>query len=129
MKVHHVGYLVKNIDKSISNLASLGFNEERKSAFDELRDVKIAFMCKDGYRIELVQPYSRESPMYPLLNRFRNSPYHICYEVSDLYSSITQFEQKGYSIIEDIKAAPCLENRRVVFMIAKDFGITELLEA
>lgn len=81
MKVHHIGYLVKDLKQSEVQFLSLGFQVERLISFDAYRQVNIEFLVNGDYRVELVEPANQESPLYSLLRKFRNEPYHMCYEV------------------------------------------------
>ncbi len=128
MKVHHIGYLVKNIEKSRAKFLQLGYEVERPVKFDAIRDVNIEFLLNDGYRVELIQPLSENSPMYPLLKRYKNSPYHICYEVDDLNKSVEELSGNGYTVIQEPKVAPCIDDKKVVFLTNISMGIIELVE-
>ena len=56
MKIHHIGYLVQNIEKAQAQFKELGFTESTQLFSDELRGIYIIFMEKDGYVIELISP-------------------------------------------------------------------------
>jgi methylmalonyl-CoA/ethylmalonyl-CoA epimerase len=126
--VHHVGFLCKNLEKSRAKFLELGYSIEQEKAFDDIRKIYIEFLVNSGYRVELIQPSDKESPMYPLLSRYKNTPYHFCYEVENLEEATKELENKGYTIFQSPEKAPCIENGRVVFMINTAAGIVELLE-
>lgn len=128
MKIHHVAYLVKKLKNSEEEFVKLGFEVEKPVKYDHVRDVNISFMVNDGYRVELVEPASKESPLYPLLKNYKNSPYHMCYIVKDLEASKKELENDGYMLIKDTEVAPCLEDRNVVFLINPYIGMIELVE-
>ena len=44
MKIHHLGYAVYDVAKSIEAFATLGFQQTSDITFDEIRGVNIAFM-------------------------------------------------------------------------------------
>ncbi|MCR5655134.1 MAG: VOC family protein [Lachnospiraceae bacterium] len=128
MKVHHVGYLVKNLKKSEKQFLTLGFSIEREAAYDEIRRVNISFLVNGDTRVELVEPADKESPLFPLLSKFKNAPYHICYETDDLEKTQREYEAMHYVTIQPAQIAPCIDGRRVVFMNSSAAGIIELLE-
>ena len=128
MKVHHIGYLVKNIEKTRVKFLGLGYEIERPVKFDAIRDVNIEFLVNDSYRVELIQPLSENSPMYPLLKRYKNSPYHICYEVYDLEKTVEELSGSGYTVIQEPEVAPCIDDKKVVFLTNISMGIIELVE-
>lgn len=66
MRIHHVGYMVKNIKKAIETFKVIGFAVEKEIVFDEYRGIDICFMIMDGYRIELVASHNEYSVIYKL---------------------------------------------------------------
>ena len=128
MKIHHIGYLTKNLSKTQQQMQELGFKVEQESSYDAGRAVNIAFLVSGNYRIELIEPASKESPLYPLLKRYKNTPYHICYEVPNLSDALAEYEQKGYSVIQQPQEAPCIWQHKVAFLMHINVGMIELLE-
>ena len=128
MNIHHVGYLTKDLNKAQDEFSALGFVVEQEKAYDEHRKINISFIINGNYRVELIEPVDDSSPMYPLLKRYKNTPYHICYEVDDLEASIAELSTKGYTVMQEPLEAPCIENKRVSFLINSNLGIIELVE-
>lgn len=128
MNIHHVGYLTKDLNKAQDEFLALGFVVEQGKAYDEHRKINISFIINGNYRVELIEPVDDSSPMYPLLKRYKNTPYHICYEVADLEASIAELSTKGYTVMQEPLEAPCIENKRVSFLINSNLGIIELVE-
>jgi len=128
MKIHHVGYLAKNLEKSRNKFLELGYEIERPVKYDAIRKINIEFLVNGDYRVELIQPMNEESPMFPLLKRFKNTPYHFCYEVEDLEESIEKLSGMGYTVIQEPDIAPCIDDRKVVFLNNISMGIIELVQ-
>jgi len=128
MKIHHIGYLVKKLGRSEEAFSKIGFTVEKEAVYDHIRDVNISFMLNGEYRVELIEPASKDSPLYPLLKNYKNSPYHICYLADDLEASRTELEAQGFMVIQDTQTAPALDGRNVIFMVSADIGIIELVE-
>jgi methylmalonyl-CoA/ethylmalonyl-CoA epimerase len=128
MNIHHVGYLTKDLNKAQDEFLALGFVVEQEKAYDEHRKINISFIVNGNYRVELIEPVDDSSPMYPLLKRYKNTPYHICYEVDNLEASIAELSTKGYTVMQEPLEAPCIENKRVSFLINSNLGIIELVE-
>lgn len=129
MRIHHIGYLVKKIDKAKATFASIGFSVKREIIYDQIRDVNILFVEKDGYMIELVSPCSKESVVAHLMKTHKNSPYHICYEAENFDDDIKNLAGKGLMSIDRPTPAPALDGRRVCFFMSPQIGIIELLES
>lgn len=128
MKIHHIGYLVKKLPQAAQAFRALGFFGQEDAVRDEERKADILFLEKDGYRVELISPYSGDSIVAGLLKTYRNAPYHICYEADDFEADIRRLEQTGYVRMGDPQAAPAIGGRRVVFLMHAAMGMIELLE-
>jgi methylmalonyl-CoA/ethylmalonyl-CoA epimerase len=88
VKIHHIGYFVDDIKNAISEFEQLGFSLIREVTKDSSREAHITFLDNNGVVIELVQPISETSPVYGVRKKYRNSPYHICYETKDVHKEI-----------------------------------------
>lgn len=128
MKIHHIGYLVKNIEKAKSNFIDLGFKIDKDIIQDDYRQIYICFLVKDGYLVELVSPVSKESIVYLLLKKISNSPYHICYESKNYNSDIERLQKNGYMICSESHEAVAINGRKVCFLINSNIGMIEILE-
>ena len=71
LTIHHIGYLVKKIVPAIRSFEALGFQVVREVIRDDIREVDICFLEKDGYRVELVSPYSATSVVAGLLKNIK----------------------------------------------------------
>ena len=114
MRFHHIGYLIKDMEKAIKEFERLGFEKEGTVKYDCLRKVNLCFL--------------KDSVVYDLIKRYRNMPYHLCYVCKDLDGNLKKLCREGYVQIDEPCAAPLLENKRVVFLMSPDIGMLELLE-
>lgn len=129
MKIDHIGYAVKRIDRAITAFQKLGY--EFEPVIDDTdRNVKLAFGSKDGYRIELVAPLDKklESPVDQYLSNAVGTPYHICYESESLEAEIEELKAQGYKVVIEPRPAVAFDGRRVVFMMNIGFGLMEIVE-
>ena len=127
--IHHIGYLVKKMDAAIDSFLRLGYTVSRDTVYDSIRNIHICFMEKDGYTIELISPSASTSVAAGLMKKYKNSPYHICYETQDLDDMLARLTAGGYAAIDAPAPAPALDGRRVVFLVNPFLGMIELLEA
>lgn len=128
MTIHHIGYLVKKIDRAAQSFAALGYEPVGELCRDEGRGVDILFLRKDGYTVELVSPCTPDSVAAGLLKTYKNSPYHICYETNDLPGELAALEANGYTRMGEPEAAPAIGGRRVCFLYSARIGMIELVE-
>lgn len=128
MKVHHIGYLVKDINNAVKEFQALDYKIHSEISYDIYRDIDICFM-KNGYLTELISPKSEKSIVYNLLKKIGNSPYHICYTSDNIEQDIADLIKKGYIVINDFCPAPCIgQEASVIFLYNKFIGIIELLK-
>ena len=79
MKLHHIGYVVKDIAQYEKNLI---FEKKIKELFDPVQNSKMALYLNytDSW-IELIQPLNEESFTYNFLQKNGSSYHHLCYEI------------------------------------------------
>lgn len=128
MEIHHIGYLVKDIDKAYEKFKILGFKCKSNICYDPIQKANITFLVNGNYKIELIQSIENDSPIYNLLKKYGSSPYHICYICENIEESYNLFKDQGFSLISDIMNAVALENQKICFMFNNSIGIIELLE-
>lgn len=129
MKINHIGYAVKRIDRAMESFRALGF--DFGPIIDDIdRNIKISFGEKDGYCIELVSPLDKtvSSPVDSYISSGAGTPYHICYESDDFFSDIKALENQGFKVIVPPKPAVALGGANVVFLLNLGFGIMEIVE-
>lgn len=127
MKVHHIGYLVKDMDEAIKEFRKLGF-ADGPVIRDEYRGIDICFTDNDGYCVELISPYRDDSTVSGLIKKYKNSPYHLCYISENLDKDIEALTENGYVQMGEPKEAPAIDGRRVVFMMNGSIGLIEIVE-
>ena len=128
LTIHHIGYLVKKIVPAIRSFEALGFQVAREVTRDDIREVDICFLEKDGYRVELVSPYSATSVVAGLLKKYKNCPYHICYETSHFEEALEELTSHGYVMMGSPTPAPAIDQHPVVFLMNASLGLIDLLD-
>lgn len=129
LKIHHIGYLVKKIETAIRTFEALGYQLVQAAMYDDIRKVNICFLQKDNYCIELVSPAAEDSLVSGLLKKYKNSPYHICYETTDFDRDYQMLLSNGFISIDTPTPAPALQGRDVVFLMSASMGMVELLRS
>lgn len=128
LTIHHIGYLVKKIVPAIRSFEALGFQVAREVTRDDIREVDICFLEKDGYRVELVSPYSATSVVAGLFKKYKNCPYHICYETGHFEEALEELTSHGYVMMGSPTPAPAIDQHPVVFLMNASLGMIELLD-
>ena len=128
MKIHHIGYLVKKLEKAAAEFKKLGYVPQGEATNDTFRKVDILFLEKDGYVVELVSPNAPDSVVSGLIKTYKNVPYHLCYVCENLDEEITKLTGEGYVQIDLPTPAPAIGGKRVCFLMNRFVGLIELLE-
>lgn len=128
MKINHIGYAVKSINESIKMFELLGFDVVEKPIEDKKRNIEIVFMKNDATVIELISPLNDDSPIGNILKKMGNTPYHLCFEVSDLDKKVLELKKYGFVPIGNKDKALAFCNKDIVFLYNKAVGIIELVE-
>ena len=129
LKIHHIGYLVKKIEAAIQTFEALGYQITQAVMYDDIRKVNICFLQKDDYCIELVSPAAEDSLVSGLMKKYKNCPYHICYETPDFDRDYQMLLSNGFISIDAPTPAPALQGRDVVFLMSASMGMIELLRS
>lgn len=127
MKIDHIGYAVKNIDKAKKSMEALGYIFE-ETVEDTDRNIYIAFGKMNEYRVELVAPVSAGSPVDMHLSKIGPTPYHICYKSTDIESDIERLQANRFKVSIPLTPAIAFGNKRVVFMYSLSVGLIEIVE-
>ena len=127
MRIDHIGYAVKNIDKAKKPMETLGYTFE-PTVEDTDRNIFIAFGELDGYRVELVAPMSEGSPVDMYLSKIGPTPYHICYRSADIEADIAELQKNRFKVSNPLAPAIAFGNKRVVFMYSLSVGLIEIVE-
>ena len=128
MHIHHIGYLVKKLDRAVASFEKLGYKLTVPPEWDSGRQAHICFLENGGYCVELISP-SKESPLFPLFKQYGNSPYHICYKCDDLEQAILDLQKQKFLLFKEPEPAPVIgEKARVAFLINANVGMIELVE-
>lgn len=137
MKINHIGYLVKDIAKSISIFQQLGYVQASEVYRDnyvpegggyKARNVYICFMKNDENCVELVSPIDESSDVFSTLKRQGEGPYHICYEVESLKDSVSSLIKEGWLVLKRPASAIAFDGADVVFLFRNNIGMIELVE-
>lgn len=126
MKIHHVGYAVKDHSKAEDSFRDLGYTIGRRTN-DDGRNVCISFAENDGYLIELVSPLGEGSPIDGILAKVGGTAYHICYITDDIAATLAELRPLGWRALGPASPAPALNYANVAFAHHKVAGLLELV--
>ena len=135
LKVDHIGYLVKDLDRAAAAFAELGFvpvtdviRDDMPDSAGAARNVLLRFLENAGTVVELVAPLGEDSHVYERLRTCGEGPYHICYAVEDLAAQMEKMRAQKWMILRRPSPAVAFGGAPVAFLVKKGAGIVELVE-
>ena len=117
MKVHHIGYAVKNLDEAFNIFKLLGFEKENEKVIDDKRNVKILFIHNREYRIELIESLGENSPIRNILKKSGSTPYHLCYESENILEDIELLKNNNFILISELSESRAINDKKYAFCI------------
>jgi len=98
VRLHHMGYVVQDIEPAIQGFErSLQAQWDNRISDDPNQKVRVAFLTTrpGDAQIELVQPVGEDSPVHRFLREKGGGLHHACYMVPDLERQITEMRSRG----------------------------------
>lgn len=130
MKIHHIGYLVQDIDRSIHTFLKWGIGRlVGNIIFDKERLLDIAFISAGEMLIELVSPREGSVDIGEGLKQLKNTPYHLCFECDHIQKTIDRLVMDDKCIlIKEPQPAIAIDGRNVAFLYSGEIGLFEIIE-
>ena len=129
MKIDHLGIAVRSLSDSLNFYRdALGLE---LSGTEEVLDqgVRVALLPAGESRIELLEPFSEDTPVGRFIARRGEGLHHICYEVDDLASKLVDLRSRGIRLLDGYPRRGA-EGKLVAFLHpASAYGVlVELVE-
>lgn len=118
MKVEHIGIAVKHLSTSIPLFEKLLNTPCYKTEAVESELVNIAFFRTGDSKVELVEGYSPESPIYKFIEKKGEGMHHIAFEVEDIEAEIKRLVNEGFAFINEVPKQGA-DNKLVCFLHPK----------
>ncbi|MCX5695204.1 MAG: VOC family protein [Candidatus Omnitrophica bacterium] len=116
-RFHHVGIVVKSIKEVCPS---------SRITIDPIQGVSVAFVSLNGVKLELIEPYSDNSPVTGSLKKGIKL-LHICYAVSNIENIIKECRKFGFHCIAQPVPAAAF-NKKIAWVYSNEYGLFELLE-
>jgi methylmalonyl-CoA/ethylmalonyl-CoA epimerase len=100
MKIDHLGIAVRSISDSLGFYQEALGLELARTEKVENQGVHVALLSVGDSRIELLEPFSDETPVGRFIARRGEGLHHICYEVDDLNSKLDELRSHGVRLLE-----------------------------
>ena len=115
MKLHHIGIVVENIQKSLGELTKyLDFESTTMPSLVGSQKVNICFLKTNNVFLELIEPAEENSPISNFIKK-GGGFHHLCFEVDDIHLELEKMEKNGAHIIVDVVKG--FEDRLTAFVM------------
>ena len=115
MKLHHIGIVVKNIQKSLGELNQyLNFESTTVPSLVGSQKVNICFLKTNNVFLELIEPTQENSPISDFVKK-KGGFHHLCFEVDDIHVELERMKKNGARVIVDVVMG--FENRLTAFVM------------
>ncbi|MBI4552882.1 MAG: VOC family protein [Candidatus Latescibacteria bacterium] len=117
-RFHHIGLAMQSIR---------AVNPSCEVVVNKTQGVSMAFIRVNGVTVELLEPFGDDSPIARSV-RDGVKLLHLCYEVPDLDAALRSCQPAGFHRVSRPVRVPEFENRRIVWVFSKHYGLIELVE-
>ncbi len=120
-KIRHIAIAVKDIEKARALFSLIA--GAPASAAHEVPDqkVKVSFIENGETKIELIQPTEGNVGVAKFLEKRGEGLHHICLEVDDIESTLSEFRKQGIRLIDE-RPRLGAEGHRVAFVHPQSTG-------
>ena len=102
MKLHHIGIVVENIQKSLGELTKcLDFESITMPSLVGSQKVNICFLKTNNVFLELIEPAEENSPISNFIKK-GGGFHHLCFEVDDIHLELEKMKKNGARIVVDV---------------------------
>ncbi len=128
-RFHHVGIAVMDFESVKPFYLSMGYSVQIE-IYDAEQNVEVCVLKGNVGQpiIELLAPHNDKSPINTILKKNGPTPYHICYQVDDIRSSVDILKGQKFMVVAKPKISNAFQNKRVCFLWNKAVGVIELIE-
>ena len=129
-KLHHIGYLVKDLSEASVFKDRLGYLVESEIIEDPAQTAYVLLMRQPGSasQIELVMPAGPKSKLSKALAK-GGGLHHLCYEVDDICAAGVHLREKGMLALSEPAEAVAFKGRRIAWYMDSGALLIELLES
>ncbi len=96
-KLDHVGIAVRNIERSAVIFGQFGLQQTQVALAE---GVRIGFLSDGSGQYELLEPLGPETVVARFLERRGEGLHHLCFEVGDLKTALTDLGRAGLELID-----------------------------
>ncbi len=128
MRLHHVGYVVRDLAAATAIYSSLGFEVGQPFAVPEQHIVAVTIHAGSGW-VELIQPTDPEGPIAAYMAKKGEGVHHVAFQVDDIEAKLAELKAAGVQLIDETPRTGA-HNWRIAFIHPKACNgvLTEIVQ-
>lgn len=125
---HHLGIATRSIEKCANTYSKLGYTMSDIKV-EPSQSVNICFLFKEGSPLlEIIEPLNEDSPISKMVQKSGTTPYHTCYEVTDIHASVNELEEENFRLLFEPLTANAMDDGLFCYLFSPETGLIELYE-
>lgn len=101
LRLHHVGYVVNDLDAAEETYRQLGFTNGERHEIPEQKIVAMTFKAGPGW-MELIQPTDPGGPIAAYMAKRGEGVHHVAYQVDDIEAKLAELKAAGVQLIDEV---------------------------
>lgn len=101
MRLHHVGYVVRDLDAAAAVYRALGFEVGTPFAIPEQHIIAVTIHAGSGW-VELIQPTDPEGPIAAYMAKKGEGVHHVAFQVEDIEVKLAELKAAGVQLIDEV---------------------------
>jgi methylmalonyl-CoA/ethylmalonyl-CoA epimerase len=121
-KLNHVAIAVPDVERSAEIYTSMLGATVSPPQVEATHGVRVVFVELPNTKIELLEPYGKDSPIAAFLAKNPSGGmHHLCYEVADIMAARDHLVKLGARVLGDASPKIGAHGKPVLFLHPKDF--------
>lgn len=126
MKFHHEGVVCYSLKEDATIYESLGYEHEGETFEDPIQKIRGLFMTLGSHRIELLEPTTSDSPLWPILRRSQKA-YHFAYTCKDITKEVGRLTEAGALLVKSPEESVAFGSP-ITFLLLSNNQLIELIQ-
>lgn len=128
LRLHHVGYVVSDIDAAAETYRQLGFAAGERHEIPEQKIIAMTFHAGHGW-MELIQPTDLDGPIAAFMAKRGEGVHHVAFQVDDIEAKLAELKAAGVQLIDQTPRTGA-HNWRIAFIHPKSCHgvLTEIVQ-
>lgn len=117
----HIGIAVRDLELATRRYQRLATFSILAEEIVPSQKVRVRFLQQDGYKIELLEGTSPDSPVNRFVEKRGEGIHHLAFRVNDIHAEMNRLRREGFQLLQDQPVKGAL-NKWIFFIHPKSAG-------